>query len=1051
MPDVTIVLGPAAAGKTAAALRALAAPRRGRALLLLPGELHDKRLRPALDGIRRCSAGSLGRIAHLLLRAAGDTLAVASPLQRAAALRVALRSAVDAGELSLFARVATKRGFVEEALRLIDELRAAAIPPAVLAGAAVSPYDGELAVVYRLYLEAMARLGLSDEHGLIARAHDLVATRPELTRQVDLLVVDGFDQFTPLQLDLVRALAERAGRTLITLTGEATERLAHRRFARTLTALHAALPVAQLEVLPPRADLPPALAHIERQLFALAPGPPIDAGGTVALIGAPDPEREVRAALRQVRALLAAGLAPATIAVLYRGGDRYPQLVREVAAEYALPVCIYEGRPLGTAPPVTALRALLELPSEGFPRRGLVECWRNLGAQRPATVLGQGALEGLDFAGAATLLERATRGVAGGLPRLRATLATLVDAAPPPPDAEQQPPVTPAEAAALLALLDAFVAWLAAPATAPPGEYVAWVRRLLGWHPAPASGAGTAAATPEQTTPERFPFSIEQRKTLERLLDERALVARMLAEPPLSRASFVAELGGALDAVRYGGEQPAVDKVAVLPMLAARGASFAHVVVLGASEGELPARLPEPPFYTRRERTLLVSRGAAPPPADPGDERSIFYEAVARARAGLTLCYTRLDERGNERQPSPYLQALVELFSGGVTMREIRAGSAPALEEAASPQEALIALADADPTLAVAPAGASAELALHVRRAAAIERQRERRAPHGPHTGLVTHPEALAALERRFGPDHRWSATQINDYSTCPYRFAAAHVLRLAPRGDAQEGLEQVGRGRLYHAILASAGERWIRLAAPFDAANEVPILAALDAAATEVLAAAPQRYGFEPGPFWAWEQTEIRAVLARAVRRWLREGAVGAGFRPAGVEVGFGMGRGLPPLRLATPAGVVYVSGRIDRVDQDEQGRLTLIDYKSGSGTRPLADTLAGYDVQLTLYSLAAARLAAPDQPVVQAAYLMIGSGRRSPPLTAAELEQAAAALHERLAATVAGSRSGLFPVQPSRECPPACAFATICRVQRAMEAPDRYADPVRERPGAP
>ncbi len=1032
MPDVTIVLAPAAAGKTAAALRALAAPRRGRAMLLLPGVLHHQRLRPGLAGIRRCSAGPLGRIAQLLLRAAGEPLAVASPMLRADALRAALRSAADAGQLPRFARVATKRGFVEEALRLIDELRAAAVPPEALAAAAVSPYDGELAVVYRCYLEALARLGLSDEHGQIARARDLVVAHPELSRQVELLVVDGFDQFTPLQLDLVRALAERASRTLITLTGEASERPAHRRFSRTLAALRAALPAARLELLAPRADLPPALAHLERQLFALDPAPPIDAGGAVTLIGAPDPEREVRAALRHVRALLAEGLAAEAIAVLYRGGERYPQLVREVAAEYGLPVCLYEGRSLGAAPPVAALRALLALPGEGFARRGLVECWRNLGTQHPVTVLGHGALVWPDFAAAAALLERASRGVGGGLPGLRAALAALVDAAAPPPDEEQQPPVTPAEAAALLAMLDAFVAWLAAPATATAEAYVAWVRRLLGWLPAPAADAGETAAATELAAPARFPFSVEQRKTLERLLDERALVARRLAEPPLSRASFVAELGGALDAARYGGEPPAAGKVAVLPMLAARGASFAHVVVLGASEGELPARLAEPPFYTRRERALLVSRGVAPPPADPGDERSIFYEAVARARAGLTLCYTRLDERGNELQPSPYLQALNQLFSGGVTTREIRAGSAPALAEAASPQEALIAVADADPTLAVTPPGAPAELARHVRRAAAIERQRERRAPHGPYTGLVAHPAALAALERRFGPDHRWSATQINDYTTCPYRFAAAHVLRLAPRGDTQEGLEQVGRGRLYHAILANAGERWVRLAAPFDAANAAPILAALDAAASEVLAAAPQRYGFEPGPFWAWEQAEIRAVLARAVRGWLREGAAGTGFRPAGVEVGFGMGRGLPPLRLATPAGVVHVIGRIDRVDQDEQGCLALIDYKSGSGPRPLADTLAGYDVQLTLYSLAAAGLAAPGQLVVQAAYLMIGSGRRSPPLTADELEQAVAALHERLAAAVAGSRAGVFPVQPSRECPPACAFATICRVQR-------------------
>ncbi|MGQ9926301.1 MAG: PD-(D/E)XK nuclease family protein [Chloroflexaceae bacterium] len=1031
MASITFLIGPAAAGKTETALGELAGPRRGRAILLLPSALHRQRLLPRLNS-GRLSVGTFTRVAGALARAGGARLRLASQATRITALRAALRAEVAAGRLPRFAGVATKRGLAEEALRLIGELRAGAIDPQRLADAGVTPYDAELAAIYRAYLAALDRLGLTDEEGLILHARNLVATNPRLTHSLDLLVVDGFDQMTAVQMSLVAALARRAQRALITLTGDTSARPAHQRFTRTLEALRAALPEARVTYLPRHAALAPALTHIESHLFTLALPLRADAGGAVTIIGAPDREREVRAALRHIRGLLAAGVAPEEVALLYRGGDLYPALVREVAAEYGIAVALFEGQPLGETPPVAALRALLELPLASYPRRALVECWRALDTLAPAELLGVGVPPIATFATAAALLDRATRagGAARGLPRLRGALAALAGAAPPLPDDEERPTVTPVEAAALLALLDAFAAWLDPPPVAAPGTYVDWVRRLLGWQQPHAQQAGA--------TPQPFPFSQTQVTLLQRLLDEREEVARMLDEPPLTLAAFVDEFGGLLDRLRDGGETPQAGKVAVLPMLAARGSAFAHVVALGLGEGEIPAPAHEPPFYTRREWALLAARGAAPPPPDFGDERSLFYEAVTRARTGLTLTYTRLDERGNEIRPSPYLRAVTNLFAGGVAMREIRAGSAPDPNEAASPQEALIAYAIQKNDLAQAPAGAPLDLVEHVRRAIAVERQRASAAPHGPYEGLVTHPAALETLRHRFGPDYRWSATAINDYTLCPYRFAATHVLQLAPRDDPEEGLTATGRGRIYHAILARAGARWARLNQPFDAAGEEQILAALSAAADEVLNIAPQTYGFEPGPFWDWERQDVRATLMRAVRRWLRDADGWEGFRPAGFEERFGLDRGLPPLRLETPAGAALVAGRIDRIDQDGQGRLALIDYKSGSDPGPLDRTLNGQDVQLTLYVIAAEQqLAGPGQSVERAAFLMIGSGRRSRPLTPARRPEAEAALRERLAAAISGSRTGVFPVHPTEKCPPACAFATVCRVNRDKAPP--------------
>ena len=48
------------------------------------------------------------------------------------------------------------------------------------------------------------------------------------------------------------------------------------------------------------------------------------------------------------------------------------------------------------------------------------------------------------------------------------------------------------------------------------------------------------------------------------------------------------------------------------------------------------------------------------------------------------------------------------------------------------------------------------------------------------------------------------SATSLEEYATCPFRFFMHHVLGLEPVDEPEEPLElsPLDRGRLYHAVL---------------------------------------------------------------------------------------------------------------------------------------------------------------------------------------------------------------------------------------------------------
>ncbi len=1034
-PTITLLLAPTAAGKTRAALEALRAPRRGRALLLVANSLQRRHLRTQATGIRRRSIHQFYGLADRILRQADSPpQPITGPLATML-LRQVIADLSAAGRLPIFAHVALKPGFIANLADLIAEAQQALLTPSALIEANVTPYDAELGTLYAAYLAAMERLNLADTSRRLALACAAIQAYPALLGPLDLFVVDGFDQFTPLQIRLLVEISRRAVRTIITLTGSHDDRPAHRRFNRTrqqlIDALHPTIPtIAYLPHQSPINHQAP-LAFFEQHLFDLDRPDPVAADGTLLFIRAADREREVRAALRHVHMLLHAATPPEQIALLLRNPAPYAPLLREVAHEYGLPLAIFTGLPLHESPTIVAYLTMLRLPTDNYPRRDLVETWRAFADGRlmlppewpPASIAP-------DLA--AALFDRAGRdaGIVAGLQPLQATLTKLAAAEPPPADIDQRiPTITAEQASELLMLLNAFAAWLTPPPQASIGAYVAWARE----HTLPSS-----ASLPE-TTAAWSPIHQQWSS----LLDELAQAATLLDTPPVAYNTFLSDLHALTSAATYGMQQPQAGQVAVLPNLAARGLFFDHVLLLGMAEGEFPARMPEPSFYSRRERAQLAHRGINLPAPDPADERSLFYETIARAQQSITLTRTYLDESGNMLPPSPYIAALATLVqSASAPESHIRAGSLPTSEQAVSPQEHLVAFMieqyqqkNASRALSARASVSPALLPLlpHVERTRAAELAREQIGPYGPFEGMLHDSELCARLAAYFGPQHRWSITQLNDYITCPFRFAAAHLLHLEQRNEPEEGLDRSRRGQLYHAILSEAGKLWRQQQLAHTDDQQAAILGALHTAADQVLAAAPERYGIAANAFWDWDRADIRRRLERALRRVLRDGADWADFRPAMVEQSFGMQRGAEPLKLTTPAGDVLVSGRIDRLDQRADGALALIDYKSSNTPRSITLTTSGRDVQLAIYLLAAEQLLAPGKRVERAAFLHLGSGKHSPPLTDKNRQEAIDAMTVRVSEAVSGARSGHFPVRPRDDCPTACSFKDICRLNLA------------------
>jgi ATP-dependent helicase/DNAse subunit B len=225
----------------------------------------------------------------------------------------------------------------------------------------------------------------------------------------------------------------------------------------------------------------------------------------------------------------------------------------------------------------------------------------------------------------------------------------------------------------------------------------------------------------------------------------------------------------------------------------------------------------------------------------------------------------------------------------------------------------------------------------------------------------------------------------------------------------------------MYHEILE---EVYCQAGTRVDADHLLELLPAI---AQQVFDKAPDTYGFRPTPLWDVQRRELEQILAQTLTA-LAEAT--ADSVPLAQEQAFGM-RGQPPLVVRDDGDEFRVRGFIDRVDRDADGRLCIIDYKSGSTPISGRDLADGRRLQIALYALAA-RDALALGDIGDGFYWHIGSAKISG-LRLKKFEGGVSgALNTAISHAfeyVAGIRAGRFPPSPpAAGCPGHCPGASFC-----------------------
>lgn len=952
--------------------------------------------------------------------------------------------------------------------RTLGELRRAGVAPARVQALArrggATTEDGQrLDLLARLYQrfhdEVEGRY--ADAALLLRTARQRLADVPWLDG-AEALVLDELE-LEPLEWELLEALAARI--PVRFLEREAPEGLRAGSFAvraeRTLK--RAAWTDTPLAAIAPPA-VPRGLQRLRTALFEPPPGEAVR-DGSVELLTAPGEAAEVRSVARRLLREAARGVPFEEMGVILTRPERYATLFTDLFERLGIPYRLHPSLPLRHGR--TARSLLLLLRCRGLARPAVLEFLtfapvpfaELLGAAVPARTAQWDAIS-------------REAGIVSGLPRWVMGLRAFAESQR--AEAELFAPAEERRARILRRAADAetllvLVELLSATLDALSGEasWSEWSERLgraldqwIGPEQDRAALAGVVAdlAALGDVAPRARADEVEA-----------VLEARLGWE----RMPMRAQEGGA---VHVG----ALDAIAGLP--------FRVVAIPGLVEGGFPGVVRPDPFLLDPERERLAepepvpvtphaglrSRRATPAAqlslfgdnepavAAPGgapvrlpttqdrvlEARRLFHRALSQAGERLILSYPRADPRtGRERMPSLFLAAAASALAGRpLSLRDLAACVAEEDVSALEMDDALdvserdrgrVRRGGAEAVRAVA-AGSSffkwSHLAAHDRWSSELT----------AHDGLVWPlPEDLAPKLDPLRSGRPLSASALARYASCGFQYLLQNVLYLEAPLEPEEriGLDPMERGLLFHAVAeAFLRERRDAGALPItdDEESRRRLLAIARAKVDEMVAGSPPRHKV----IWALQWGAFEDLLLRFLSREAANAKLG---RPAHFEVAFGT-RCPPtnephcaePLEIDLGEGrVLRVSGKIDRIDEREDGTLVLRDYKAGRAPGPREDPgmfRGGRQLQIPFYVLAAQKLL-PGRTVSFAFLDYVDAGR---PITFDLSEVTGASFRKLLLHLVRAMAGGRFVQEPA-ECP-RCDFTAACGPRPLLELRRRF-----------
>ncbi len=1009
MKSLTLLTGPAGAGKTYRCLSELSQAIQHSKdafsedlVLILPTVEHRARtidllFRGEVKGFFGKHVTTFDEILNRYLKLGGINFA--SDVTR----RMILKDLIKNTQFQYFKEAAHTNGFVDLVSKFFAELKESLIGTkrfdelAVLLarefGYAESKYE-ELAKLYQAYESRLAAENLKDRHDALFLLEEGLRHGRWRMPRLRHVWIDGFFDFSNLQLAFIRFLASHAERVTVTLTlDESSPRSI---LFDTVLKTKASLSQIGFETVSAgpnnhRASNP-ILSHLERNLFSGSAIKKIKPGRRIQILEATGLMGELEMIAREIkRIVFETGMNYSDIALIFRQVGPYLSAIRSVFSKYEIPVEIHEREKLKHHLLAGTLVSLLRLIMDDWKREDLLNFLKSAYVRANRDLVYKMEIESLRegwVQGREKWLEKFPSEELKALSQIHDSLSTVKTA----------------------------------------GQFAQAVRNAM-----------------HRFGMDHLPFDLSEQNQRDHAAFKRvglllAEMRRKYRDAEFGFQDFAQILIYLIEVDLFSFHHRDKNKVQVYNVSLARQKEYKVVFVPGLLEKQFPLQVKEDPILSDAERRAANRDKETLQERLPRQsvERLFFYLAVTRASERLILSYPRFNLEGKEALPSFYVDEIKLLFEDEIPSQKQAARDVlVSLDGSMRTEEAAAQIVDQF----WQPHGRKSARVVSALYNTFLEFDWFRFLMQNlstPIEGKIHDSKIKEAFQPANG---LYTPSRLEIYAECAYRFFADQILRL-------ESIDEKIDPRVVGTILHETLEQF-HIWAKEQGIQNIEIGRA-KSFCEKVFNDICQKNPLLGDRWYRIElkKLELRQTLSRILEQELVEKITPLpGLVPQYFEYEFGKDEKEPALSLKTEDGEIKFRGKIDRIDADQSGKFGLvIDYKTG---KPFSKKSLDQktQLQLVLYLLAMEQNLKLEP--LGAHLYTLNTGKSTGFHHKDNLEKAGIetgkknklntkdwnALFEELSRFIAryvkGIQQAEIPVKP-RDCVHFCAYSSLCRIEK-------------------
>ncbi|MBC8548451.1 MAG: exodeoxyribonuclease V subunit gamma [Candidatus Brocadiales bacterium] len=845
-----------------------------------------------------------------------------------------LSSILKNSNTGYFSEVSDFAGFKSALLDFIREIKENSLGPPAFKDVLKAVQTGkqsplnlkcsELVTLYDRYQQVLKKNRFLDKEDLLAQAQSHL--NKNTFSEVELLLVDGFHDYTQLELKFLGKLTSLVPNVYITLSHQTTDpvppafRVSNKTYAR-LTGLG----LQELRLDENKRTTSQMLRHIEANVFSQPEEQVMseyDSSSTsLQITAAANMQDEVEQIARRIRRLTyGEGYSFSQIAVIFRNIEKYQDLVEDTFTRFSIPVRIYGKKPLKENPLIKAIMNTISIFTNKWQDEAV---WKVL---KSNTGINRNLINKLEQ-------EYLKRGKT-----------------------------------------DEYNRWLkltSIPELEPVSQFLKQLKGIL----SRLEGRNTFSHYCDcindiKNLFYKTSFTLPV-KSIDKVNHNREIIDLMKSDAGALREfllilnnTTMGELVGKTEAISfeeflytfksqvaltsYKKTDRRKEVVNVIDVLEARQWEMPVVFVGGLLEKEFPRQVRENLFLKDYYRSRLNATGKivlreARKKID--EERYLFYIAITRAKERLYLSYPSVNSNGNLTLPSFFLSDIQKLFSEKVckeiTIQRNLSSIIPEPEEiiTSTDSKSFVYYHLTSPHVSEREQ-CEKEVALWL-----YNNREDESLFREELCTLTALIDSYNNLQLKFSDKRiikkisetsiRFSPTKLKDYAQCPYKYFGSTTLNL--RQAIPKSLDSRMQGSIIHKVL----EEYFN-----DTKNITKIFDDVFKQKTRVMI-----IGFE--------ELKIRNEMLKTLLLFesMERDSDTSTFRPSMFEVKFGDDEN-ETLKIGDGEKEgIEISGKIDRVDISETNGEkigVIIDYKYGLTEFKLTDLEEGLDLQLPIYLLA-------------------------------------------------------------------------------------------------